>query len=64
MAGTQWAGANICYVLMPNHIHLLWERLKMNGKELPKSSFEKYTAKSWVNKMKAENDVALKIIWW
>ena len=48
------------YVIMPNHIHLLWEQLKMNGKELPKSSFEKYTAKSLVNKMKAENDVALK----
>ena len=48
------------YVIMPNHIHLLWEQLKMNGKELPKSSFEKYTAKSLVNKMKAENDDTLK----
>jgi putative transposase len=48
------------YVIMPNHIHLLWEQLKMNGKELPKSSFEKYIAKSLVNKMKAENAAALK----
>ena len=32
-------------VIMPNHIHLLWEQLKMNSKELPKSSFEKYTVK-------------------
>jgi putative transposase len=24
------------YVIMPNHIHLLWEQLKMNGKEFPK----------------------------
>ena len=48
------------YVIMPNHIHLLWEQLKMNGKELPKISFEKYTAKSLVNKMKAANDPALK----
>ena len=33
-------------------------QLKMNGKELPKSSFEKYTAKLLVNKMKAGNDPA------
>ncbi len=48
------------YVIMPNHIHLLWDQLKMNGKELSKNSFEKYTEKSLVNKMKAANDVALK----
>ena len=24
------------YVVMPNHIHVLWEQLKMNGKETPK----------------------------
>jgi len=23
------------YVIMPNHVHLLWEQLKMNGKETP-----------------------------
>jgi len=48
------------YVIMPNHIYLLWDQLKMNGKELSKNSFEKYTAKSLVKKMKAANDVALK----
>ena len=48
------------YVIMPNHVHLLWEQLKMNGKELPKNSFEKQTAKSLVNKMRAENAAALK----
>jgi hypothetical protein len=40
------------YVIMPNHIHLLWQQLKMNGKEFPKNSFEKFTAKSLVTKMK------------
>lgn len=44
------------YVIIPNHIHLMWEQLKINGKELPKNSFEKFTAKSLVNKMKANND--------
>jgi hypothetical protein len=28
---------------MDNHIHVLWEQLKMNGKETPKESFEKFT---------------------
>jgi putative transposase len=27
------------YVVMPNHIHVLREQLKMNGKETPKESF-------------------------
>ena len=48
------------YVIMPNHIHLLWEQLSLNGKEFPKISFEKFTAKILVNKMKAGNDAALK----
>jgi hypothetical protein len=57
MNGTKQIGA---FIWVCNHIHLLWEQLKPNGKELPKSSFEKYTAKSLVNKIIAENDVALK----
>ena len=44
---------------MPNHIHLLWEQLCMNGKELPKHSFEKFTAKCLLNKMKADKDASL-----
>ena len=31
----------------------------MNGKEFPKNSFEKFTAKRLVNKMKQTNDTAL-----
>jgi REP element-mobilizing transposase RayT len=48
------------YVIMPNHIHLLWEQLKMNGKEFPKNGFEKFTAKTFIDNMKATNDPALK----
>ncbi len=29
---------------MPNHIHLLWEMIELNGKEMPHASFQKYTA--------------------
>ena len=47
------------YVIMPNHIHLMWEQLTMNGKEFPKNSLEKFTAKLLVNNMKAVNDTSL-----
>ncbi len=46
--------------MSPNHIHLMWEQLSMNGKEFPKNSFEKFTAKTLVKNMKADNDFALK----
>jgi REP element-mobilizing transposase RayT len=32
------------FVIMPNHIHLIWELLEMNGKEKPHASFNKATA--------------------
>ncbi len=48
------------YVIIPNHIHLMWEQLAMNGKEYPKNSFEKFTAKTFVNDMKVSNDGNLK----
>ena len=32
------------FVIMPNHIHLIWRINKMNGKESPQGSFLKYTA--------------------
>src|SRR5690554_2366872 len=31
------------YVVMPNHVHLIWELLNLNGKELSHASFLKYT---------------------
>jgi putative transposase len=47
------------YVIMPNHIHLLWEQLKMNGKEFPKNSFEKFTAHAFRKKLLMEDPAAL-----
>jgi putative transposase len=29
---------------MPNHIHVVWELLDLNGKEMPHASFMKYTS--------------------
>jgi putative transposase len=31
------------FVIMPNHIHLIWTMLEKNGKEMPNASFMKYT---------------------
>ncbi|MDB5203279.1 MAG: transposase [Ferruginibacter sp.] len=32
------------FVVMPNHVHLIWRQNKMNEKETPFGSFLKYTA--------------------
>jgi putative transposase len=32
------------FVVMPNHLHLIWLLNKLNGNETPKGSFLKYTA--------------------
>jgi putative transposase len=32
------------FVIMPNHLHMIWELLCNNGKESPAISFRKYTA--------------------
>jgi len=32
------------YAIMPNHLHVLWEILAMNGKEMPHASFNKFTS--------------------
>ncbi|WP_316808970.1 transposase [Pedobacter agri] len=45
------------YVLMPNHIHLLWSMLRINGKESPAASFTKFTAhqfKRYLTKFKPD----------
>jgi len=47
------------YVIMPNHMHLLWEQLKMNGKEFPKNSFEKFTAHKFQKKLEKEDPFML-----
>ncbi|WP_246343618.1 transposase [Adhaeribacter radiodurans] len=32
------------FVIMPNHLHLIWEFTQLNGKELPHASFMKFTS--------------------
>jgi putative transposase len=32
------------FVIMPNHLHIIWEMVDTNGKELPCTSFVKFTS--------------------
>ena len=31
------------FVIMPNHLHIIWEMLALNGKEMPNASLMKFT---------------------
>lgn len=41
------------FVLMPNHIHLIWQQNELNSKETPKGSLLKYTSHTFLNQLKA-----------
>ena len=43
------------FVIMPNHIHIIWKLMKMNGKEMPHASFLKFTSHNFKKKLKIEN---------
>lgn len=43
------------FVIMPNHIHLIWEMLELNGKELPSSSFLKFTSHQFLKTLRTIN---------
>jgi putative transposase len=40
------------FVIMPNHIHLIWEMHKENGKEKPNASLLKFTAHAFEKDLK------------
>ncbi|MBN8860226.1 MAG: transposase [Sphingobacteriales bacterium] len=47
------------YVIMPNHIHLIWTHLALNGKESPAGSFTKFTAHQIKKYLQANNQLQL-----
>ena len=47
------------FVLMPNHLHFLWQENMLNGKELSKGSFTKYTAHRFRKYLEEENKLYL-----
>ncbi len=40
------------FVIMPNHFHIIWEVVKLNGKESPHASFMKFTGHSILKEVK------------
>ena len=40
------------FVIMPNHIHVVWEMKEPNGKESPQASFNKYTSHAILKDLK------------
>ena len=49
------------FVIMPNHIHLIWKMKALNGKESPHVSFLKFTAHEFKKKLKTENEDILEL---
>lgn len=43
------------FVIMPNHIHLVWEMKALNGKEMPHASFNKFTAHQFQRLLRQNN---------
>ena len=43
------------FVIMPNHIHLIWEMLEINGKEMPHASFLKFTSHGFLKNLRSTN---------
>ena len=41
------------FVIMPNHIHLIWQQNNLNGKETPKGSLLKHSAHLFLKQLKA-----------
>ena len=44
------------FVIMPNHIHLIWQQNDLNGKETPKGSLLKYSAHLFLKQLKANGN--------
>lgn len=44
------------FVIMPNHIHLIWRIKEKNGKETAQGSFLKYTAHTFKKMLKEEDN--------
>jgi REP element-mobilizing transposase RayT len=47
------------FVIMPNHIHLLWYIRQQNNKETPVASFAKFTAHQFKERLKQNNQLQL-----
>ena len=49
------------FVIMPNHLHLVWKLIDKNGKEMPHASFNKFTAHQIVEDLKKHHTKVLSL---
>lgn len=49
------------FVIIPNHVHFIWQLMEMNGREKPHASFLKFTAHSFEKYIKSSDPELLKI---
>lgn len=47
------------YVIMPNHLHVVWEMRESNGKEMPHASFTKFTSHRWLTDLRINHPQVL-----
>ena len=47
------------FVIMPNHIHLIWQQNELNGKETAKGSLLKYSAHLFLKQLQAQGKAYL-----
>ena len=40
------------FVIMPNHMHIIWEMVERNGKEMPYASFNKWTSSQFLKELR------------
>jgi putative transposase len=43
------------FVIMPNHLHILWEMMNINGKEMPYASFNKFTSHQFLDTLRKKS---------
>lgn len=49
------------FVIMPNHLHMVWEMLEENGKEMPYASFNKFTSHQFLEILRTESNSILSV---
>jgi putative transposase len=47
------------FVIMPNHMHLIWQQNELNGKETAKGSLLKHTAHLFLKQLKGNSTIKL-----
>jgi REP element-mobilizing transposase RayT len=47
------------FVIMPNHLHVIWEMKEPNGKEMPHAGFNKFTSHSIVKDLKTKDPIQI-----